>query len=124
MIPAEILFVDRFPLTSGGKVDRQALAARALPPRRGKIAGPGNGTEETVARVWQEVLRLERIGIDQNFFDLGGHSLLATRVLARLRGAFEMDLPLRLMFEQPTVAGLAAEIARRAASREESVVGR
>jgi len=124
MIPAEILFVDRFPLTSGGKVDRRALAARARPPRREEIAGPRNATEEAVARVWQEVMRVERIGIDQNFFDLGGHSLLATRVLARLRGAFEMELPLRLMFEEPTIAGLAAEIARRSASREESVTGR
>jgi len=124
MVPAEILFIDRFPLTSGGKVDRQALAARARTPRRGETTGPRNGTEETVARVWQEVLRVANIGVDQNFFDLGGHSLLATRVLARLRAAFEIELPLRLMFEEPTIAGLAAEIARRSASREESVTGR
>jgi len=121
MVPAEILFIDRFPLTSGGKVDRQALAARARTPRRGETTGPRNGTEETVARVWQEVLRVANIGVDQNFFDLGGHSLLATRVLARLRAAFEIELPLRLMFEEPTITGLAAEIARRVGSREESV---
>ena len=112
MIPSEIERVDDFPLTPSGKVDRRALASRSR-ARRVSGGSPRNPTEELVARTWREVLRLETVGVDQNFFELGGHSLLATRILARLRSAFDVELPLRLLFEQPTVAGLAGEISRR-----------
>ena len=124
MVPAEIRFVEWLPRTSGGKVDRQALAALSRVRRGEGSSEPKDETQSIVARVWREVLRLDRVGIDQNFFDLGGHSLLATRVLARLRDAFAIELPLRLLFEKPTVAGLAAEIARRAGGREESGANR
>ncbi|HET9793841.1 MAG TPA: non-ribosomal peptide synthetase, partial [Thermoanaerobaculia bacterium] len=112
MIPSEIERVDDFPLTPSGKVDRRALASRSR-ARRVSGGSPRNPTEELVARTWREVLRLETVGVDQNFFELGGHSLLATRILARLRSTFDVELPLRLLFEQPTVAGLAGEISRR-----------
>ena len=113
MIPSEFVFVDAFPLTASGKVDRRALASRA-PERRSTGEAPRTATETLVARTWAEILRVGEIGVDQNFFELGGHSLLATRILARLRSIFEVEIPLRVLFEQPTVAGLAGEIARRA----------
>jgi acyl carrier protein len=79
---------------------------------------PRTPAEEVIANVWTEVLGIERIGIHENFFELGGHSLLATRVISRLREAFTIDLPVRRMFEAPTVAGLAGhvEAARRTTS--------
>jgi acyl carrier protein len=73
-------------------------------------AEPRTATELAVARIWAEVLRRDRVGIQQNFFDLGGHSLLATQVVARLRVAFGVELPLRSFFETPTVAGVAGHI--------------
>jgi hypothetical protein len=71
--------------------------------------------EEVVAAVWGEVLGLSRIGVQDNFFELGGHSLLATRVVSRLREELAMDLPLRVLFESPTVAGVALSIVQRQA---------
>jgi hypothetical protein len=117
MIPSDIVRVDSFPLTPTGKSDRRALASRP-PERRPGGASPRTATETLVARTWAEVLRVGEVGVDQNFFELGGHSLLATRILARLRSIFEIDLPLRILFEQPTVAGLAGEIARLAEAAE------
>jgi len=114
MVPSAVQVTARFPLTEGGKVDRRALAMIPPAARRTEVVAPRTEAEELVARTWQDVLRIDRVGIEENFFDLGGHSLLATRILARLRKIFSIELPLRLFFEKPTVAGLAAEIARRA----------
>ncbi|MBJ6765766.1 amino acid adenylation domain-containing protein, partial [Myxococcaceae bacterium JPH2] len=97
--------------TSHGKLDR-----RALPPPEATDAAaaahvaPRTPTEELLAGLWAEVLRLERVGAEDDFFALGGHSLLATQVVARLRSTFRIDLPLRALFESPTVARLAANI--------------
>ena len=71
---------------------------------------PRSAVEEGIAAIWSEVLHVERVGVSRNFFDLGGHSLLATQVISRIRSAFEVDLPLRALFEAPTVAGLAEYI--------------
>jgi amino acid adenylation domain-containing protein len=104
MIPSRIAVVDSLPLTPNGKVDRRALpdpkpvTALGEPP-----AGP---VEEAVAEIWRRVLNTEA-GRDQSFFELGGHSLLATRVISRINEAFGVRLPLRALFEAPTVAGLA-----------------
>jgi acyl carrier protein len=100
-------------------VDRKALKLAPLPQTGAERAGeafvaPRTPLEEEIAAVWAEVLgpasRGARIGIDDNFFDLGGHSLLATQIVSRLRARYPVELPLRRLFEAPTVAGLAALI--------------
>jgi amino acid adenylation domain-containing protein len=117
MVPTAFVMRDALPLTTNGKVDRQALSAyEAIDDRRREYIPPRSPTECLVATVWQDVLGLERVDIADNFFDLGGHSLSATRVLAHLQSVLDVDLPLRALFEAPTVAELAerVELAQRA----------
>ncbi|MFG1891266.1 amino acid adenylation domain-containing protein [Micromonospora sp. NPDC049051] len=108
MVPAQWTVLDALPLTASKKVDRRALPA-PTPVRAGSRAyeAPRTPVEEAVADIWATVLEVDRVGVQDDFFDLGGHSLLATRVLAHLRQSFDIDLPLRLLFERTTVAGLA-----------------
>ncbi|MES1244774.1 MAG: non-ribosomal peptide synthase/polyketide synthase [Acidobacteriota bacterium] len=113
MIPAVFVAVDAFPLTPNGKVDRRALASLApagAPEEEAEDAAerPRTLTEEVVAGIWCELLGRERVGIHDDFFAAGGHSLLATRLAARLQQVFHLDLPLREVFQAPSVAGLAA----------------
>ncbi|HET7287351.1 MAG TPA: amino acid adenylation domain-containing protein, partial [Pyrinomonadaceae bacterium] len=122
MVPSLYVVVKELPLTANGKVDRRVLAELAAQAEsavnRGGYIAARNLTEEVVVEIWQQVLKVERVGVEDNFFELGGHSLLATRVMARVQASFQIDLPLRILFEEPTVAGLAANIehARRAES--------
>ena len=112
MIPSEFLTLDALPLTPNGKIDRNALPlpdGRRPQLTQGFIA-PRTEIEELVAQVWREVLKVENVSVYDNFFELGGHSLLATRVIARLRTNFNIDLPLRKLFELPTVAALAEHV--------------
>ncbi|MCZ6480094.1 MAG: phosphopantetheine-binding protein [candidate division NC10 bacterium] len=112
MIPSAFMFLDALPLTPNGKVDRQALPApdQSRPDLEKVFVAPRTPVEEEVARCWAEVLAIDQVGIHDNFFDLGGHSLLATRVISRLIKVFQMELPLRSIFESPTVAGMAIVI--------------
>ena len=110
MVPSAFVRLSQLPLTSNGKVDRRALAERALPEEARPWTAPGTPVEEIVAEIWSEVLRLERVGVEESFFELGGHSLLATQVVSRIRESFGVQLPLRSLFEAPTVRGLAARV--------------
>src|SRR4029453_11065190 len=95
------------PLTPNGKVDRRALPAPSAAVHRGSEGvAPRTPAEREVARVWAEVLGVERVSAGDNFFDLGGHSLLATQVISRLRSALGVEVPLRAVFEAPTVESL------------------
>jgi len=112
MIPAVFVPLAELPLTPNGKVDRKALPAPDETRRdvAGEFVAARNETEEKLAVAWGEVLRLTRIGVYDNFFELGGHSLLATQVMSKVAETFGLELPLRTLFERPTVAGVAEAI--------------
>jgi surfactin family lipopeptide synthetase C len=113
LVPQVFVVLAELPLTVSGKVDRGALPAPGL--SRVVSAGyeaPRNKVEAVVAGIWAEVLQVERVGVEDNFFELGGHSLLATQVIARVRETFQAEeLPLRKLFEEPTVAALGLAVA-------------
>ncbi|MDP3718280.1 MAG: amino acid adenylation domain-containing protein [Acidobacteriota bacterium] len=113
MIPATVVFLEALPHTANGKVDRQALPA--VEERRRELhavyQAPRTSTEQAIAAIWKTALHVDRVGIDDNFFDLGGHSLLMTRVHARLQTAVAARLSLVELFQYPTVRTLAARIA-------------
>ena len=114
MIPADFVPVEGFPLTPNGKIDRRALALHGPEPddaETGTIEPPRTPAEELLAGIWAQVLGRERVGRNQGFFDLGGHSLLALRVVSHVRALFQVELPLRGLFESPTVEGMAGTIA-------------
>ncbi|MER5618330.1 amino acid adenylation domain-containing protein [Streptomyces sp. NPDC002215] len=113
MIPAAFVPLDRIPLTPNGKTDRRALPAPASDRSElgAAYTAPRTGTERTVAEVWAEVLGVDTVGVDDDFFALGGHSLLATRVVSRLRRRLGVDVPVRTLFSAPTPALLAAAVA-------------
>ncbi len=111
MVPSAVVALDAFPLGRNGKVDPAALPAPEPAAARGGLA-PRTPTEEVVAAIWAEVLRVERVGADDDFFELGGHSLLATQVVSRVRSALGCELPLRAVFEVPTVAGMSRRVDR------------
>ncbi|MDF5723198.1 MAG: amino acid adenylation domain-containing protein [Rhizonema sp. PD37] len=110
MIPSAFVSLEAIPLSPNGKVDRHALPAPDTSNFSQSFVLPRTPTEEILAAIWIEVLGLEQVSIHDNFFEVGGHSLLATQVVSRLRQAFSLELPLRHMFELPTVAELALEI--------------
>ena len=106
MMPAQIVALDEFPLTSSGKIDRKALPAPVF-AATASFRAPRTQTEKIVAEVFAEVLGVERIGLDDDFFALGGDSLSATRVSARLQVALGREVPVRYLFDAPTLGGLA-----------------
>ncbi|MCP3962379.1 MAG: amino acid adenylation domain-containing protein [bacterium] len=113
MVPAAFVVLDHLPMTASGKVDRRALPEPSwtAAAHTGPFAAPRTPQEELLAEVWSTVLDLPREpGVDEDFFDLGGHSLLATRALARVRELLGVDVPIRVLFEAPTIAGLSERI--------------
>ncbi len=111
MVPARYMAIERIPLTPNGKVDRRALPEldEPLAATRAYVA-PRTPEEETIARVWQEVLGVERVGVHDNYFELGGHSLTAIQLLSRLKEATGMEVSIQALFSTPTVEGLAASL--------------
>lgn len=111
MVPSAIVILDRVPLTPSGKANRLALpvpSADAYLTR--EYEAPQGELEESVARIWQSLLRVERVGRQDNFFELGGHSLLATRAISQIREQLQVELPLRALFDEPVVAQMARRI--------------
>jgi amino acid adenylation domain-containing protein/FkbM family methyltransferase len=119
MVPSAVVFLDALPLTLNGKVDRRALPAPD--PRRPEsetFAAPRTPVEEVLVNIWAEVLKLDKVGIHDNFFELGGHSLLATQAVSRMRDALRKNIPLRSLFETPTISALALSIEKSSGSHE------
>lgn len=111
MTPARLFVLDDFPRTTNGKIDRRALIAQTAAAGDGEErTPPASPMERLVAELWQELLRLPAVGREDRFFDLGGHSLLATQIVARLSARFAREVPVRLVFEEPTLAGFAAAL--------------
>ncbi|WP_147094804.1 non-ribosomal peptide synthetase, partial [Myxococcus fulvus] len=112
MVPSAFVSLAALPLTPSGKLARNRLPAPDVDSLRGdsSFVAPRNPAEEKLASIFSSVLRLERVGVTDNFFSLGGHSLLATQVISRIRSSFGVELPLRALFEAPTVASLASRI--------------
>src|SRR6185436_12357296 len=119
MIPSLWVFLDWLPLKPNGKVDRAMLPPPDIGPagRATPEDPPRTPVEELLAGIWTDVLGVERVGLHDDFFALGGHSLLATRLVARVSQVLRLDLPLRAVFEQPTVAGLATRLEGTAGER-------
>ena len=123
MVPSVFVTLEEMPLTTSGKVDRRRLPEpdASRPELEAGYVAPATGVEELVAGIWAEVLGLERVGVNDNFFELGGHSLLATTIAARILELFQIELPLRTLFEAPTVATLALVIENAKSCESESV---
>jgi len=110
MIPSAFVMLKSLPLTANGKVDRRALPAPDDVNLHRLFVAPRNETERKLAAIWSSLLKVDEVGIHDNFFELGGHSLLATQVISRMRQMFQAEIPLRSLFETPTVAALGEKI--------------
>ena len=118
MVPSAFVLLETLPLTPNGKVDRRALPApEGSSESEFTIVAPRTPIEELLTQIWADVLGFERVGIHNNFFELGGHSLLATQLMSRIRTTFGVEVPLRSLFEEPTIAQLAHSVEMR--SRQE-----
>jgi amino acid adenylation domain-containing protein/thioester reductase-like protein len=116
MVPSAFVVLDELPLSANGKVDRKLLPAPVdvRPESAGDYVAPRTPTENTIAGIWSDVLQIKNIGVHDNFLELGGHSLLAAQVIARIRQAFQIEIPLASVFQAPTVAELATLVDGRA----------
>jgi amino acid adenylation domain-containing protein len=112
MVPTSFMFLQSLPLNANGKLERKAFPPpdQCRPELAETYTTPRTPTEELLAGIWARVLKLDKVGIHDNFFELGGHSLLATQVISRIRDTFRLDLPLRTLFEAPTIFGLAQQV--------------
>ena len=112
MVPSHIIALDKLPLTLNGKLDRKALPSPEEISRQHEqtAVAPSNETESKLVEIWGEILQHPNVGIYDNFFQLGGHSLLATQIISRIAQVFQVELPVRVIFETPTIAGLAMAV--------------
>jgi amino acid adenylation domain-containing protein len=113
MVPAAFVPLERLPLTPNGKLDRKALPAPEFAGDADRYVEPRTPVEEVLAGIWAEVLKVERVGVHDNFFDLGGHSLLIMRLLAEVQDTFDLEISIRTVFSMPTLEAMAEEIERR-----------
>ena len=118
MVPATFTVLERLPRLSNGKIDYAALGDLEASGLSHDVELPRTQIEVLLGQIWSELLKLERVDVNASFFELGGHSLLASRVLARVHDTFEVDVPLRVFFDTPTIAGLAAHIVTARSSDE------
>lgn len=120
MMPSGFIVLERLPLTPNGKIDRAALTSSYQTPAEEMmdLIPPRTPAEELVAKIWGDVLGVEKVGIESNFFHLGGHSLLASNIVLRLREIFRVELPVRSLFEMPTVAGIVKAMSEIRGGRE------
>jgi amino acid adenylation domain-containing protein len=124
MVPSIVISLKIFPRTPNGKIDRQMLPSpeRVQPERVHAFVAPRTATEVQLGEIWAEILKVNPVGIQDNFFDLGGHSLLATQLASRCRDAFRVEIPLRQFFAEPTIADLATLITQQLADKSEEAV--
>jgi aspartate racemase len=124
MIPAAFVLLDALPLLSSGKVDRKALPAPSLsrPELQEEFVPPSDSLEEKLVNIWRQVLGLEQVGVNDNFFNLGGHSLLAVRLFAEIEKLTGWNLPLLSLFQSPTIKQLAELIRRMQSERRRSSI--
>ncbi|MBA2287590.1 MAG: AMP-binding protein, partial [Ktedonobacteraceae bacterium] len=122
MLPTAFVWIAQFPRTSGGKPDRRAFPAPGLSAAGTEttFVAPRNWVEEMVAEIWGEVLGLKQVSIYDNFFERGGHSLRATQVISRVRESFQIELPVRSIFDAPTIAALAESIVLQGSAEADS----
>jgi len=114
MIPSAFIFLDKFPLTPNGKIDKKALPKADFDTyKENEFIAPHNDIEIKLAHIWQETLNIEKIGTNDNFFALGGHSLLATQVISKSTDEFKINIPLKLLFEKPNIKDLAKYISQQ-----------
>jgi hypothetical protein len=106
MLPAAIVVLDKLPLTRNGKIDRRALPASGQPQTDEEFIPPRTKLERTVAGMWQELLRVEKVGLHDNFFEMGGHSLMLVQLHYQLQAALERDVPITTLFQYPTISAL------------------
>jgi acyl carrier protein len=136
MVPSKYIWLDRLPLTAHGKVDRRALPSPAGATTGGSDAAVGTGgarqptgerprteTEAIIASVLAELLEIDDVGMDQNFFLLGGHSMLGAQLIVRLEKLFDVEITLRYLFDHPTLAGITAEVETQMAAGQSVPTG-
>jgi len=111
MVPSAYVVIDELPLTPNGKLDKNALPAPALTrDEREEYVAPRSEVEQQLAAIWADVLGVDRVGVHDDFFALGGHSLMAAQLVARVTDTLQVGLPIRRLFDSPTVAGLAEHV--------------
>lgn len=122
LVPSAFVLLPHLPTLPNGKIDRHALPAPELPVSQAQRLAPRTPVEQTAWDIWRDVLHVPQFGVDDNFFELGGHSLLAMQVISRLREALQIELPLRALFDAPTVAQLAAWIGAQTAQPDHAAI--
>jgi amino acid adenylation domain-containing protein len=120
MVPAAFVLLPQLPLTSNGKIDRRALPQPEAPATGTAFVAPRTASEEKLAAIWAAILDLEKVGIQDNFFDLGGHSLLATQLVSRIRDSFGLEITLGAFFTAPTIEGVMGLLEKSKVSQDDS----